>query len=111
MILDRDAVEFDPVYEGADGVENGVPATAGLQQIRCRPVGPACGRGLERLLEGGAGSAPLGLVGGGGDPVAPAPRRLGPIDPEIQAHGKAGPGIAVCGMKPAAAEIEREIRL
>ena len=110
VVEDREPFELDAAVIGADGVQQPVPAVAGLEQVRRRAI-LALPRGLrETLVEGRGGCEKILLIGGAEEFVEGehAPRRARTVDREPQLFGDLRPGIALSGVQPAAAEVEGE---
>src|SRR6185312_11186422 len=108
-VVHRQLIEIAAADVTVDGADQSVPAVAGLEQFGCWPVG-FLGRGGLAREEGVERVDELALALdrkaiGQGRPLRPRWRRL--VEAAALALCDCHPGVAVGGVKPAAAEVER----
>src|SRR5690349_3650316 len=108
-VVHRQLIEIAAADVSIDGADQSVPAVAGLEQFGCWPVG-FLGRGGLAREEGVERVDELALpldrkAIGQRRPLRPRRRRL--VEAAALALCDRHPGVAVGGVKPAAAEVER----
>ena len=104
----REPVDLDTVHEAAQGVDERPPGTAGRHRVA---GAVARGRMTPEPLAKGLVRVPSLLADGLRCPQTaqlPAPGGVAPVDLHALGVGQRGERIALGGMQPAAAEVERK---